>query len=181
MHGAVKMPRASWTGVESAAALLVLVLGCGTPAGGGGTTTNMNSPPSQENTNLNGAPSMNANGNDACVTGGGEGNATVSYEADVFPLLSTAGCMVTGCHGGLFTASLYNLSTYNSTFGPGDQARILGACDVVPGDPDASFIIEKLVDDSPRVGDRMPLSRPPLPDADIELIRTWILEGARNN
>jgi hypothetical protein len=52
---------------------------------------------------------------------------------------------------------------------------------VVPGDPDGSFLIEKLTSDSPRAGVRMPQDRPPLDEVEIELIRTWIAEGAVNN
>jgi len=168
-----------------------ILAGCTAPGGGGGTSPNANSPGSNENTNsppgnansnMNAAVNENANDDGACPTGTVGGETTVSYQADVFPLLQTAGCMTSGCHGGLFPSSLYDLTTYERTFGPGEQAQMLGVCNVVPGDPDASFLIEKLVDDTPRGGgDRMPLLRTPLPDADIELIRTWTREGAQDN
>ncbi|MFQ5640653.1 MAG: hypothetical protein ACE5IR_21955 [bacterium] len=52
---------------------------------------------------------------------------------------------------------------------------------VAPGDPDGSYIIQKISSDSPKFGRRMPLDGPPyLSQADIQLIRDWITEGAPN-
>ena len=48
---------------------------------------------------------------------------------------------------------------------------------VQPGDPDASYLIQKL-EGRAAVGERMPLNRPALPAATIEVIREWIAEGA---
>jgi hypothetical protein len=106
--------------------------------------------------------------------------ATVSYADDIRPLLSNSGCLTTGCHGGSFPASGYSLQEYSTSFLPGEQAEELGECNVVPGDVDASYFIEKL-GTAPRMGEQMPLLRTPLTDADIELIATWIREGAPNN
>jgi len=115
-----------------------------------------------------------------CPTGGAGGGGTVSYAADVRPLLQQSGCLDTGCHGGAFPSSGYSVGTYESTFVQGIEARALDACPVTPGDPDASFLVEKLLP-SPRLGSRMPSSRPPLSDQQIDLIRTWISEGAHDN
>jgi hypothetical protein len=53
---------------------------------------------------------------------------------------------------------------------------------VVPGDPEASFLIAKLrghlTEDD---GDPMPLRNPPLPEEAIQAIEQWILEGAQDN
>jgi len=103
-------------------------------------------------------------------------SATVSYLRDIVPLLERSGCRSPVCHGGAFPSSNYDLRSYAGMFGPGAWARSLRSCEIVPGDPDASFLLEKL--SSPRVGQRMPLGREPLSDADIDLLRTWILEGA---
>ena len=63
-------------------------------------------------------------------------------------------------------------------------AELLAGADehdyVVAGDPDGSFVYEKIASSNPSDGARMPLSGP-LPDADIETIRTWIAEGALDN
>lgn len=48
---------------------------------------------------------------------------------------------------------------------------------VVPYEPEASYLMEKLTDPEPAVGGRMPpYSR--LTDAEIERIRAWIAAGA---
>ena len=48
---------------------------------------------------------------------------------------------------------------------------------VAPGDPDNSYIIEKL-EGRAAVGGQMPLGQPPLPQATIDVIRQWIANGA---
>jgi Ca2+-binding RTX toxin-like protein len=48
---------------------------------------------------------------------------------------------------------------------------------VEPGDPDNSYLVQK-VEGTAAVGGRMPLGRAPLTEAQIDLIRQWISEGA---
>jgi hypothetical protein len=48
---------------------------------------------------------------------------------------------------------------------------------VAPGDPDNSYLIQKL-EGTAAVGERMPLGGTPLPQADIDVIRQWIIDGA---
>ena len=48
---------------------------------------------------------------------------------------------------------------------------------VVPGDPEASEMMEHLLS----VGMQMPPSIPPLPDEQIQLIVSWIAQGAKDN
>jgi hypothetical protein len=48
---------------------------------------------------------------------------------------------------------------------------------VVPGEPEESELIEHLL--SP--GMQMPPSVPPIPDETIQLIVTWIAQGAKDN
>lgn len=52
---------------------------------------------------------------------------------------------------------------------------------VVAGEPDNSPIIDKISNDNPQFGDRMPEGRAPLSDDEISLISDWIEEGAENN
>lgn len=52
---------------------------------------------------------------------------------------------------------------------------------VVPRDPDGSYLIHKLEGRSGIIGDRMPLGGSSLAQTDIDVIRTWIAQGAPNN
>ncbi len=117
---------------------------------------------------------------EACPPGTTGGAATVSFARDVVPLFSSAGCLDSTCHGGLFPSSGYDLQTYRIGFAPGDQAQGFGICPIVPGDPDASYLIEKIGDEG-RFGVQMPSGRDPLTAAQIELLKTWIREGAQSN
>ena len=51
---------------------------------------------------------------------------------------------------------------------------------VQPGNPDTSYLIQKL-EGTAAVGARMPLNAPPLPQATIDVIRQWITNGAPNS
>jgi hypothetical protein len=56
---------------------------------------------------------------------------------------------------------------------------------VVAGDPGSSFLYLKLggdppVADIPAIGTRMPPRAPPIDEADLELVRRWIEQGAKN-
>jgi hypothetical protein len=53
-----------------------------------------------------------------------------------------------------------------------------GATRVVPGDPDGSYLIQKLLGAPGIVGARMPFGGPYLSNAQITLIRNWIAAGA---
>jgi hypothetical protein len=120
------------------------------------------------------------NGGGTCNTGAATGPTTVSYANDIVPLFQAAGCLTAGCHGGSLPSSGYDLRSYASTFVPGDEAESFGLCPIVPGNPDGSYMIEKLRP-SPRTGARMPLLGTPLTTQQIELVATWIREGAANN
>lgn len=115
---------------------------------------------------------------DRCPPGELRPSSTVSFKGQILPLLQRAGCSLSSCHGGPFPPSNYDLRTYEGIFGEGVQARSLQTCDVTPGNPDASYLMEKILG-SPRIGGRMPSSPlPMLSEDEIDLIRTWILEGA---
>jgi Carboxypeptidase regulatory-like domain len=56
---------------------------------------------------------------------------------------------------------------------------------VVAGDPGSSFLYLKLggdppVADIPAIGTRMPPRGPPIDEADLDLVRRWIAQGAKN-
>jgi mono/diheme cytochrome c family protein len=56
-----------------------------------------------------------------------------------------------------------------------------GAVRVIPGDPNGSYLIHKLEGRSDISGTRMPAGGPFLSQADIDVIRAWIAQGAPNN
>jgi hypothetical protein len=57
-----------------------------------------------------------------------------------------------------------------------------GATLVIPGDPDNSYVIQKLEGATGIVGRQMPFNGPPyLTAGQIQIIRRWILLGAKND
>jgi len=94
----------------------------------------------------------------------------VSFQTDIKPIFQRYGCP--SCHGGnggLFVGSVAQL-LQGGSHGPA----------IVPGDGEASNIIKKLRPNPP-FGDRMPFGGPYLPDSTIQVIETWIDQGAKNN
>lgn len=81
------------------------------------------------------------------------------------------------CHNGQFEP---NLSTPSLFYAYAVRRPALEKPDrlrVAPGDPDASFLVDKLRNRD--VSTRMPLGAEPLSEAEIELIEAWIQGGAR--
>lgn len=91
---------------------------------------------------------------------------------DVFAA-SCSPCHTTGSSGGLrlptAEASYANLVGHGAA-APACADRVL----VVPGDPAASYLIAKLRGSAGICGLQMPRNRPPLPEAQIQLIEAWI-------
>ena len=57
-----------------------------------------------------------------------------------------------------------------------------GAVRVIPGDPDNSYLIQKLEGAAGIVGQRMPRTTGPfLTEGQVSIIRRWIDQGAQNN
>jgi len=101
---------------------------------------------------------------DACSVCGGDGSTcNISFDNTVQPIF-TASC--TGCHG---TSGGLTLTSY-ITLMQGDA--------VISGNGSASLLIQKL---RGTAGDQMPLSGCCLEETLIQLIETWIDEGANNN
>lgn len=115
-----------------------------------------------------------------CDLGAAIGTPTVSFANDLVPLFENSGCLSAGCHGGTFPSSGYSLADYESAFEAGDDANEFEICPIVPGDPENSYLVEK-ISPNPRTGARMPFLDAPLTEEQIELVRTWINEGAPDN
>ena len=128
----------------------------------------------------------------ACGAGNGEGldaNGNPLASGGAAPLQPTFAsiqdhvftpiCAVPGCHGG---ASAQFGLRLDPGFSYGNLVSVASPRDanlvrVIPGDPDHSFIIQKL-EGTQTLGDRMPDFGPYLPQSTIDVIRQWILDGA---
>ncbi len=99
----------------------------------------------------------------------------VSYSADVQPILKQycLECHVPGGAG--YLASGYDMSSYES-FMKGGQFGTF----VIPGDPlDSNLII--LVEGRAHPSIRMPHGREKLSESEIEVLKAWVQQGAKNN
>src|SRR5438132_8522933 len=115
---------------------------------------------------------------------GGGGNAPpaglqptlASIQDNVF----TVTCAVPGCHGGAGAQQGLRL---DPGFSAGNLINVPSPRNpnlirVVPGDPDASFLIQKLQGTDGLLGDRMPDGWPYFTTATINVIRQWLQNGA---
>ena len=96
-------------------------------------------------------------------------------QAEVF----TPTCAVSGCHTGAAAPQGLRLDEANSYGLLVDVAsmEVPSLLRVEPGDPDNSYLIQKL-EGTADVGEQMPFGGTPLPQASIDVIRQWIIEGA---
>lgn len=112
-----------------------------------------------------------APGDDGGVPATDGGGGGVSWQA-----VLADNCAGSGCHGetspalalDLVSAGLRERLVNVAARGCGD--RIL----VVPGDPDASYLLEKMESATPECGGRMPLLRSALDDEQLAAVRSWI-------
>ncbi len=100
---------------------------------------------------------------------------TISFARDIQPIFDLS---CTGCHGGTSGLFLEPGSSYGNlvnvtSFGYAPAKR------VAPFDPNNSVLYRKLAGTG--FGQRMPQGQPPLPPAQVDKVKNWILEGARNN
>ncbi len=109
------------------------------------------------------------------------GGGTVSLARDVQPLF-TLHCV--GCHGGASPEAQLTLESgrlYDRTLGAVGVAswELPPLLRIEPGASDRSYLVRKLTGDG-IVGERMPLGGS-LSPGEIEIIREWIDDGARDN
>ena len=96
--------------------------------------------------------------------------ANVSFMNQIVPFFMNYGC--DGCHGG---SGGLEVQTVTQLLRGGFHGPA-----VVAGKADSSIIIRKL-SASPPFGDRMPQGGPYLADSTIQILRTWINQGAKDN
>ncbi len=95
----------------------------------------------------------------------------VQFNADVRPIFAEH-CVA--CHGGVKQASGFSLVYQENVLAGGES----GAPAVVPGDVEASYLIERVTDPDPE--SRMPPAEhgPPLSAVEIDRLKEWIAQGA---
>jgi hypothetical protein len=88
----------------------------------------------------------------------------------------------TGCHVGANAPAGLRLDAGNSYAMLFNVAstQVPTILRVAPGDPQNSYLVQK-IEGRAAVGGRMPLGRDPLPQASIDLVRSWIAGGAQMN
>jgi Planctomycete cytochrome C len=97
---------------------------------------------------------------------------SVSYSQSVQVLFNQT-CALPSCHSSGEGVDRVKLDNYqNLRFG------VNGLSVVIPGSPDQSELVLRI---EGRTGDRMPINRNPLNQNQINGIRTWIAEGAKDN
>lgn len=122
---------------------------------------------------LAGCPGSLANPEDFMDGMGGGGMQTKTVQ-DVFD----ESCATAGCHDDVTMASNLDLLSANveervvdvNSTATGCTSEIL----VVAGDPDSSYLLDKVLGTA-ACGGRMPLVGS-LPDSDIDIIRQWIID-----
>jgi hypothetical protein len=122
---------------------------------------------------------------DGTTSGGGSGGGGDADFAAVQREVFDRSCTSASCHASATRAgglSLEASDSYDSLVDvepDNGVARAAGLLRVVPGDPESSFLVRKITSDlAPGEGSPMPLGMSPLAPADIELVRSWIAEGA---
>lgn len=109
-----------------------------------------------------------------------------SIQRDILSAADTAGRPAcTSCHnaqGAAFSGglNLTGATAYNALVNAPSTGKA-GAVRVIPGDPDGSYLIQKIEGAPGIVGDRMPRFGPFLTSGQIAIIRRWIELGAANN
>lgn len=93
----------------------------------------------------------------------------ISYETQVKPILNKH-CIK--CHGGVKMNGGLSLITREETIVPVKSGKV----PIVPGHPDQSELIRRLLLDDPE--DRMPQDAPPLSAKEIDILKKWIAQGA---
>lgn len=112
------------------------------------------------------------------ISGGGGGGG-VLFSAQVQPIFTT-NCVNAGCHpGGGAPFSLRSENAYaNLVNVPATTGPCAGDMRVNPGNAAASALVKRL---EGTCGVQMPIGGATLPQAQLDIIKTWINQGAPNN
>jgi len=98
----------------------------------------------------------------------------ISYTKDIVPVMKTY-CLPCHTEDAMNPSRLY-LDTYEGLTAGGKHGPA-----IVTGKPDSSLLVRK-ISEAPPFGDPMPMKRKaPFPADTLGLLRSWILQGAKNN
>ena len=107
---------------------------------------------------------------DDCGVTDGDNSSCVNYSTEIKPLFDTKCTVCHGSSGGL------NLGSYSTLMSGGNSGVV-----VISENGSGSYLIKKLRGAETISGLRMPKTGGYLDESDIQLIETWIDEGALNN
>ncbi|QJE94856.1 PSD1 and planctomycete cytochrome C domain-containing protein [Luteolibacter luteus] len=103
---------------------------------------------------------------------GSSARAEVDFAHDVRPILNSH---CTACHGGVKEAGEVSFIYRDKALGKGESGKQI----IVPGDPDGSEMMARILSTDPDEVMPKPEHGPPLPAKEIETLRQWIKEGAK--
>lgn len=114
--------------------------------------------------------------------GGGDGGGVTFTEVNE-RVIQPSCTLSASCHQSGARVALIDLQTdpYGTLVGgmaKGAKAAAAGKILVVAGDPDASYLMEKLTSAMPTEGVQMPFGGQPLNAERLDLVRSWIAGGA---
>ncbi|MDB4500831.1 hypothetical protein N9224_01490, partial [Akkermansiaceae bacterium] len=98
----------------------------------------------------------------------------INFSQDIRPILNTH---CTGCHGGVKKNGEVSFLYREQVIANGKS----GKPTVVPGDPEASKMMVRILSDDPDELMPQPDHGPRLNEREVSLIRRWIQEGAKWN
>lgn len=96
----------------------------------------------------------------------------VSYAKAIVPIFREH-CQ--GCHQPAIAKGEYVMTNYDALVKAGES----GDAAVVPGKPDESYLVAQITPTDGKA--EMPKEKPPLSQTEIDLIRRWIAEGAKDD
>ena len=96
----------------------------------------------------------------------------VSYYTQIRPILQ-ARCQ--GCHQPAKSQGDYVMTSFDALVAGGESGEVA----ISPGDPSASLLLERITSVDGEA--EMPPEGPPLAEAEVELIRRWVEQGAADD
>ena len=124
-------------------------------------------------------------GPDMGGNGGNSGDNRVvkldpSFQSDIQEIFDRRGCSASSCHGSAEAAGLRLTDGSSHSELVGVPATTEAGTRVIAGDAQASYLVIK-IEGRQNVGGRMPVGGSALDSIDVNNIRNWIDQGAKNN